>query len=272
MGTDPGPHPDRLGQGPAGAAQRVRREAAVGRAPGAGAPGAADQCLARRPRARVRGGLRRRRPRRAPVRQPRQRAAGAARARGGQRQAAPGHPLHRQRGRHQRPERRALRHGRLSHPRSAGTGLAGRAHLQAHAAARPAQDHRLRAAQPGADRGARQPARHHVPGRPGRLRRALCEPRAGHRDPGAVRRAAGTGRAETRGHRRLRAHRAFARGGRPRHCLGQRRCRPGYRAGGAPRAAGFHSVGARELFPGVPEIVLPWWDFARKKVRRTRPA
>ncbi len=57
-----------------------------------------------------------------------------------------------------RAQRGPLHAGGLSHPGPARARLHDRAHLPAAAAARPAQDHRLRAAHPGPDGGAGQPA------------------------------------------------------------------------------------------------------------------
>ena len=141
---------------PAGA---LRREAAVGRAPGAGAAGAPDRVPAGRTRTRLRGGLRRCRAGADAVRQPRRRPLAAARLRRAAGAAAPGRALLRQRGCHCGAERRTLHAGGLPQLAAAGAGQPHAAHLPAAAAAGPAQAHRLRRAQPGADAGAWQSLR-----------------------------------------------------------------------------------------------------------------
>ena len=133
--------------GPLGAAVRVRRQAAVGRAPGAGPAGAADRGAARRPRARLCAGLRRQHARAEPAREPRRRA-GRCCARMRPRSAQ----LHLDiRFTGSVDAISALNQGRCVMAgfhtlRAAAAGLARAAHLQAAAQARAAQDDRLRAA------------------------------------------------------------------------------------------------------------------------------
>ncbi len=112
LGARARPAADPVGEGPGRAPVRVRRQAAARRAPGAGPPAAADRGPARGPRARVRDRLRRLGACAVLPRQPRR---GARRARRGGAHArpAPGHPLHRQRGRDPCVERGPLHHGRL---------------------------------------------------------------------------------------------------------------------------------------------------------------
>ena len=166
-------------------------EAAVGRAPGPGAAGAADRIPACRPGARLRRGVRR--------------AAHVLTLFASHDDALAALREHAAANAQLHLDIRfcgsvdaisALNEGRcvvagFHTPPAAAAGLARAAHLPAAAAAGAAQADRLRPPQPGPDGGAGQSAGPGVDRRSGAAARALRQPGAGHRHAGAARRTAG---------------------------------------------------------------------------------